>query len=282
MAALAFDEAVRNALATGAKFGYLACLDNFSWPDPIRSEKTPDGEHKLGALVRSCIALYDCATGYGIPIISGKDSMKNDYYSGDKKYSIPPTLLVSVIGKIDDIRKALSSEFRVAGSEIYVLGSTREEMGGSEFYCLFGSIGNTPPQLKTEETIPLYRALSSATEEGLLLSAHDVSDGGLAVALAECCLGTKIGAEIDLDLVPRETEMEEALLFSESAGRFVVSVSSEKTTRFETILKENGALHFAKCGRVRGDKRMIIRRADLAIINESVDSLRDAYDKGVI
>ena len=184
MAQLAFDEAVRNAIAAGAMFGYLACLDNFCWPDPIKSAKTPDGEHKLGTLVRSCIAFYECATGYNIPIISGKDSMKNDYYSGHAKYSILPTLLVTVVGKMSSIHRAMSSEMKKPGDMIYVLGTTHDELGGSEFYKLFGAIGNDPPQLRPDEHIPIYKALSQAISEGVVASAHDVSEGGLAVAFA--------------------------------------------------------------------------------------------------
>jgi phosphoribosylformylglycinamidine synthase II len=278
MACLAFDEAVRNALCVGARFGYMAALDNFSWPDPIKSAKTPDGEQKLGALVRACLGLYDCSTGYSIPFISGKDSMKNDYYDGEHKYSIPPTLLVSMVGKIDDIRKAVSSEFKTPGAYVYILGITRDELGGSEFFKLFGGIGNIPPQLHQEETIPLYKAFSSAMGEGLVDSAHDVSDGGIAACFAECALGLSMGAELDLNFIKAETDKLESLLFSESAGRFIVTVTPEKVERFEKALA--GTL-FAKAGRVRGDKRFIIRKGPQDLINESVEEMREAYNKGI-
>jgi phosphoribosylformylglycinamidine synthase len=278
MAAMAFDEAVRNAIAVGAKFGYLACLDNFSWPDPVKSEKTPDGEQKLGTLVRSCIAIYDCATSYGIPIISGKDSMKNDYYSGGRKYSILPTLLMTVIGKIDNIKLSRSSEFKTPGDFIYVLGTSRGELGGSEFYKLFGAVGNDPPRLYPDEHIPLYKALSRAIEEGLVASAHDVSDGGLAVAFAESAIGLGYGAELDLDQVPAATEREDAVLFCESPGRFVVSVPPESAEKFEKMM--DGTV-CRKAGRVRGDKRFLVKRGEQIIINDSIEDLKEAYNKGV-
>jgi phosphoribosylformylglycinamidine synthase len=278
MAAMAFDEAVRNAVAAGAKFGYLACLDNFSWPDPVRSEKNPDGEQKLGTLVRSCIAVYDCATAYNIPIISGKDSMKNDYYSGGRRYSILPTLLMTVIGKIDNIKTARSSEFKNPGDFIYVLGTSRGELGGSEFYKLFGALGNEPPQLHPEEHIPLYKALSSAIEEGLVASAHDVSDGGLAVAFAESALGLGFGAELDLGQIATTTDREDAILFCESPGRFVVSVSAENAARFEKIMENTVC---KKAGRVRGDRRFLIKRGEQIIINDSIEDIKAAYNKGV-
>lgn len=277
MACLAFDEAVRNAIAVGAKFGYLAALDNFCWPDPVLSAKTPDGEQKLGALVRACLGLYDCATTYGIPFISGKDSMKNDYYAGDRKYSIPPTLLVTMVGKSDSIHRAMSSEFKKPGDFIYVLGTTHDELGGSEFYKLFNGIGNNAPAIHPEEHIPLYKALSSAIEEGLTASVHDVSDGGLAAAFAECTIGFGLGAELDLDLVPAKTDRPDALLFSESAGRFVVSVAPENVEKFERAMKGTA---FAKAGRVRGDKRVMLKHQGQPLVNEAVESLKEAYSKG--
>jgi phosphoribosylformylglycinamidine synthase len=277
MACLAFDEAVRNAIAVGAKFGYLAALDNFSWPDPVTSARTPDGEQKLGALVRACLGLHDLAINYGIPFISGKDSMKNDYYAGGRKYSIPPTLLVTVVGKMDSIHRAVSSEFKEPGAFIYVLGNTRDELGGSEFYRMFGGIGNTPPSICPEEHIPVYKALSSAIEEGFVASAHDVSDGGLAAAFAECAIGFSLGAELDLDLVPAKTDKADALLFAESAGRFVVSVAPEHAEKFERAMK--GAV-FARAGRVRGDRRVLLKFQGQALVNEAVESLKEAYNRG--
>jgi phosphoribosylformylglycinamidine synthase len=278
MACLAFDEAVRNAVAAGAKFGYLAALDNFSWPDPVKSQKNQDGEHKLGNLVRACIALYDCATGYNIPFISGKDSMKNDYYSGERKYSILPTLLVTVIGKIGNIHRAVSAEFKKPGDYVYVLGTTHGELGGSEYYKMFGGVGNNPPQLRPDEHVPLYKALSDAMEEGLVASAHDVSDGGLSVAFAESALGFGLGAELDLDKAASSTDREDAMLFSESPGRFLVSVSPENVDRFESLMRGTVC---RKAGRVRGDKRFLVRRGEHIIINDSIEDIRAAFSKGV-
>jgi len=277
MASLAFDEAVRNAIAVGAKLGYLACLDNFSWPDPVKSERTPDGELKLAHLVRACLALYDCATSYGIPIISGKDSMKNDYYAGERKYSIPPTLLITVVGKIDDVKKAITSDFKNPGDAIYVLGMTRDELGGSEYYRMYDGVGNHPPKLRPLEHTPVYKALEAAISEGLVHSAHDVSDGGVAVAFAESLIGGNVGADLDLALLPRDTDKEDSLLFSESPGRFVVSVPESLASKFEPLFK--GCI-IAKVGRVRGDRRMIIKKEDKIVVNEMVEDLRASWTAG--
>jgi phosphoribosylformylglycinamidine synthase len=278
MAALAFDEGVRNAIACGAKFGYMAALDNFSWPDPIQSDKTPDGEYKLAQLVRACISLYNSSVAYGIPFISGKDSMKNDYYADGQKYSIPPTLLITIIGKIDDISKAMNIDFKNPGDIVYVLGTTREELGGSEYYALFNAVGNNNPKVRLQENAKCYRALSQAIEDGLVASVHDVSDGGIGVALAECTFGKEIGVELDLSKLIRTTEKEDALLFSESAGRFIVSVNERHVQEFEKLMEDTQC---ARVGRVRGDKRFIIKRDGEIIINENVELLKEAWSNGL-
>lgn len=276
MACMAFDEAVRNALCVGAKFGYLAALDNFSWPDPVQSEKTPDGEYKLAQLVRACMALHDCCLDYGIPIVSGKDSMKNDYYGKNGKYSIPPTLLVTMIGKIDDIRNAISSDFKKEGDVVYMVGTTRDELGGSEYYRLFGGIGNDAPTVNREEATAAYRAFSRACEMKLVKSAHDVSDGGIAVALAECSFPSANGVDFDISAIASESGNDDALLFSESGGRLIVSVDEKNTAKFEKVMHGTA---FARAGRVRGDKRFMIRRGERIVINENAVELGEIWNK---
>jgi len=132
MAACAVDEAVRNTVAVGGSLERMAGIDNFCWCDPVESEKTPDGQYKLAQLVRANQALYDYTKIYGVPCISGKDSMKNDYIIGDTKISIPPTLLFSTMGKMEDVRKAVTMDAKKAGDMVYVLGETYNELGGSE------------------------------------------------------------------------------------------------------------------------------------------------------
>lgn len=168
MAANAVDEGVRNAVAAGAKFGYLACLDNFSWPDPVKGPRNPDGDLKLAQLVRAARGMHDAAVAYGIPIISGKDSMKNDYYAGEEKYSINPTLLVTVVGRVDDITAAVSPDFKETGDLVYVLGTTRAELGGSEYNKLHGGVGEGMPHVDFRENAALYSALSKAIEKGVV------------------------------------------------------------------------------------------------------------------
>ena len=238
MAACAIDEAVRNTIAVGGSLEYLAGLDNFCWCDPVQSDKTPDGEYKLAQLVRANMALYDYATAYGVPCISGKDSMKNDYSIGETKISIPPTLLFSTIGKMPDVRKAVTMDAKRAGDLIYVLGTTLRELGGSEWYALHDAIGDQVPRVNAQKAKVLYTALSRAINDGLVASCHDCSDGGLGVALAETAFAGGLGLAVDLARVPAEGVMrDDEILFSESQSRFIVTVAPEKREAFEAALK---------------------------------------------
>jgi len=236
MMACAIDEAIRNNVAVGGGIDRMVGLDNFCWPDPIQSEKTPDGEYKLAQLVRANKALYHYTTAFGVPCISGKDSMKNDYLIGNTKISIPPTVLFSVMGKIEDARKAITMDAKGPGDLIYVLGETRNELGGSEYYAMMGYIGNVVPTVDAPRAKDLYRRLNVATEGKLIASCHDCSDGGLGVALAETAFAGMLGVEIDLRKVPAGgVDRDDLLLFSETQSRFVVTISPEKKEAFEEV-----------------------------------------------
>ena len=238
MAACAIDEAVRNAIAVGGNLTQMAGLDNFCWCDPVQSEKTPDGEYKLAQLVRANEALYDYTTAYGVPCISGKDSMKNDYHIGNVKISIPPTLLFSTIGKIKDVRKTITMDAKRPGDLVYVVGETYPELGGSEWYAMHGCIGNGVPRVNAVKAKALYTALSRAIWKGLVASCHDCSDGGLGVALAESAFAGGLGMSIDLALVPFSgIDRDDILLFSESQSRFVVTLPPAAKNSFEEMMK---------------------------------------------
>ena len=236
MMACAIDEAIRNNVAVGGSIGHMVGLDNFCWPDPVQSEKTPDGEYKLAQLVRANKALYHYTTAFGVPCISGKDSMKNDYLIGNTKISIPPTVLFSVMGKIDDVRKAVTMDAKRPGDLVYVLGETLNELGGSEYYAMKGYIGNKVPKVDAGMAKELYRRLNEATERGLIASCHDCSDGGLGVPLAETAFAGGLGMEIDLGKVPATgMDRDDVLLFSETQSRFVVTISPLKKDAFEGV-----------------------------------------------
>ncbi len=236
MMANAIDEGLRNYVAVGGNIEHVAGLDNFCWCDPVVSAKTPDGEYKAAQLVRANQALYDYCLAFGVPLISGKDSMKNDYMIGDTKISIPPTVLFSVIGKIEDLRRAVSMDVKTPGDLVYLLGETRDELGGSEYYALHSQVGCKVPKVDAESAMQRYRALNAAQAEGLIASCHDLSDGGLAVALAESAFAGGFGITVDLHDVPADAAMrEDKLLYSESASRLLVTVKEAHSEQFEKL-----------------------------------------------
>ncbi len=258
MAANAIDEAVRNAVSVGADLEYMAGLDNFCWCDPIESEKNPDGRYKLAQLVRAVKAVYDYTSLYGIPCISGKDSMKNDYLmslgldpegenpykvgqilrDGSLKISIPPTLLFSVVAKIPDVRLAQTMDIKRPGAYIYLLGETYEELAGSEYFKILNIFGGRVPTPRADLNKKIYIELRDAIYNRLIDSAHDLSDGGLGVAIAEKAFAGGYGAFLDLSALPFEGEKrEDFILFSESAGRILVTVPKEKTKDFESLFQ---------------------------------------------
>jgi len=277
MATCAMDEALRNYIAVGGSLEHVAALDNFCWCDSVKSEKTPDGEFKLAQLVRSCQALYDCTTHYKIPLISGKDSMKNDYMIGGVKISIPPTLLISMIGKIKDVRKAVTMDAKQEGDLVYVLGLTKNELGGSEYYAIHNKIGNVAPSVDLESYLKLYNALSKAIDTGLVSSCHDCSDGGLGIALAETAFAGGLGMSIDLRKVPiANVDRNDFLLFSESQGRFVVTISLGNEKRFEEMIK--GSV-FAKIGTVTKDDFIVYGLDGKICIKSNINNLKEAWQK---
>ncbi|HEX2612612.1 MAG TPA: AIR synthase-related protein, partial [Fibrobacteria bacterium] len=277
MAAASVDEAVRNAVAAGGEPGKLAALDNFCWPDPVESPETPDGQYKMAQLVRANKALYDICTAYGLPLISGKDSMKNDYGKGAGKISVPPTLMVTVIGPIPDATKSATIDFKAAGDVVYVLGSTKEELGGSEYFGMLGAIGNSVPVTDFAANLALYRKVFGAIQKGLIRSAHDCSDGGLWVSLAESAIGGRLGLEADLSLAAQDGGLSDvALLFGESQGRFVVSVSPNDAAAFEAALQGSA---FARIGIVTEAPALKLRRGDKTLIETTVDAAFAAWRK---
>ncbi len=253
MARAAVDEAVRNAVATGAGLELMAGLDNFCWCDPIESDKTPDGQYKLAQLVRANQGLAEIAAAYGVPCISGKDSMKNDFMIGGVKISIPPTLLFSVVAKIDDTRLAVTMDAKKAGDLVYLLGATRNELGASEYAAMLGAVGNAVPKVDCAAAKARYLALNRAIKAGLVASAHDCSDGGLGVAAAECAFAGGLGMDLDLARVSSEgIDRDDVLLFSESQSRLLVTIHPGNREEFETAM--SGTV-FSRIGTVNDSGR---------------------------
>ena len=274
MVANAIDEGIRNAVAVGADPDRMAGVDNFCWCDPIQSEKTPDGLYKLAQLVRACKALSTFCLHYGVPCISGKDSMKNDYIGGGIKISIPPTLLFSVLGIIDDINKAITSDFKKPGDHIYIVGDTACELAGSELASELHISCSSVPQVHAIQAKSNYRKIYSAIQKKYITSCHDLSDGGFAVALAEMCIGGRIGCHVELDRIPTiENLSVTELLYSETASRLLLTVSPDNIAPFEQLM--GGSAKYL--GRVVEHSQLIITNGNTIIIDTPVEQLAVSF-----
>ncbi len=224
-AAAAIDEAVRNVVAVGADPSRVAILDNFCWGNATDPKM-------LGALVRTAEACRDVAVAYGTPFISGKDSLHNSFTDATgRTVSIPHTLLVSALGRVPDVRKCVTMDFKAAGNAVYLIGETKDELGGSHLHAVAGVSGGTPPMPDVVRAPKIFQALYAAISAGLVRACHDCSEGGVAVTLAEMAFAGEIGA--DIAKLPGDGLGDHAKLFSESLTRFVVEVPPEKVADFE-------------------------------------------------
>ncbi|MBN2034535.1 MAG: phosphoribosylformylglycinamidine synthase subunit PurS [Deltaproteobacteria bacterium] len=240
MTAVTIDEAIRRVLCVGGDPDHLGGVDNFCWPTILHHpDENPDGKYKAAQLVRANWALKDYCLAYRIPLLSGKDSMYVDGllegpFGERRKVSGLPTLLFTVSSVVRDIRTCVTMDAKFAGDLVYVLGETKNELGGGEYYQLMGKLGLHVPKVDPDVTWPLYRTFHEAIMKGLIASAHTVSRGGLGVHLALVAMAGPLGMEIDLEAVPAADDLpHSAILYSESAGRFIVTVDPEKKQAFE-------------------------------------------------
>jgi phosphoribosylformylglycinamidine synthase subunit PurSL len=222
MAALAIDEAVRNVVAVGADPRRTALLDNFCWGNTDRPEV-------LGSLVRAAEACRDVALAYLMPFISGKDSLKNEFHAGGRHIVIPPTLLISALGQVPDVHRCVSMDLKEPGNALFLVGATRAELGGSHYHLVTDGEGGIVPQVDLANAPRVFAKVHEAISRGLVRSCHDLSEGGLAVALAEMCFAGGIGADITGS--PFDAE----LLFSESPTRFVVEVAAAHVAALQQL-----------------------------------------------
>ena len=276
-AAAAIDTAVRNAIAAGASRDYLAILDNFCWS----SSNTPE---RLYELKKSAEAVYELATTYGTPYISGKDSMFNDFRGFTAKgerihVAAPPTLLISAIGVIPDVSKAVTLDFKMSGDAVYVVGDTNDELGASEYFAHLSDVnkksllGTRVPKVNAKRNAKVYDALSGAIQSGLVASALAVGRGGLAVALAKSAIAGQLGARVSLKKLPGDATRADSILFSESQGRLLVSVRPDAVESFEACMKDAAV----RIGEVGGTALTV--EAPKARFKTSVAALTAAYRK---
>lgn len=261
MAWAAVDEAFRNLVAIGANPEQVAILDNFCWGNP----NLPD---RLGTLVMTSKGCHDAALAYGAPFISGKDSLNNEYADENgTRHAIPGTLLISAMGIVPDVQRTTSSDFKKPTDAIFLVGSTHDELGQSHYHQVQKLRGGVVPQ-PTTDPMPLLRALHHAIQKGYVNACHDLSEGGLAVALAEMCIGGDTGAQIHLS---RDARIQ---LFSESNTRFVVSVPSQHLQKFEHVFNQ---LPVTRLGVVVAEKTLRVTHQESPLLDCSLSELRQAW-----
>jgi phosphoribosylformylglycinamidine synthase len=281
MAASAIDEAVRNCVAVGADPRRIAILDNFCWGDCERPER-------LGSLVRAALACHDMAIALGTPFISGKDSLNNEFSYTDetgarRTIAIPPSLLISALGQVEDVSQCVTMDLKQPGSVLYLVGEARDELGGSHFALVNKLKGGQVPTVDPPRARATFAAIHQAIRRGLVRACHDLSEGGLAVAAAEMAFAGGLGVWIGLDKVPSplwamedEASMEPLLLFSESNSRFLCEVAPEHTTEFESLFRD---LDVGRIGEVRNDGRMQVygNSSGLPLIDSDITTLKEAW-----
>ncbi len=227
--------------------------------------------------MRACKACYDIAKGFGTPFISGKDSLYNESPLGP----VTPTLLITAIGIINDVRKAVSMELKHPGNPIYLVGQTYPELGGSEYYQMRGFLGKTVPRVRVRQGRKIMDAIRKAIDAGYIKSCHDLSEGGLAVAAAEMAFSSDYGMKLLLENVPgaKEIRRNDFVLFSESNSRFLVEVIEKRREDFETLMR--GSVYSA-VGRVEKNRNFSVHGLDgKRLIDTSLAELRVCWERAL-
>jgi phosphoribosylformylglycinamidine synthase len=268
MAAAAIDEAVRNVVAVGADPSRVALLDNFCWGNTDRPEV-------LGSLVRAAEACRDVALAYTMPFISGKDSLKNEYTSHGRLIVIPPTLLISALGRVPDVRRCVTMDLKEPGNHLFLVGATKNEMGGSHYNLVNGFAGGDVPRVDLELAPRIFRALHEAMRRGLIRACHDLSEGGLAAALAEMAFAGGVGADV--------TELrggslpDDVALFSESTTRFVIEAAPANAAAVQEVF---AGLPLTPLGRTVKEPRLrIVGTNGEWVVWTNLADLKEAWQK---
>jgi len=276
MSQSAFDESVRKIISVGGKLpdiendinNYWCVNDNFCVPNCVYDENNNKyGYEKLAKLVEMNKGLFDYSTFFNIPVISGKDSMKNDFYSEGKKISVPHTILYSTVCYIEDIRLCITSDFKNEGDLIYLIGKTFDELGESEFYNMQNVKDKNVPKVRKNIAKNTYKLMNSAQKQNLIKSSHHISDGGLIVSVIESCFGTQFGCLLN---IKKDINIS---LFSESNSRFVISINKKDKVQFEQLLGK----YCEFIGIVDNSKKITVNHKKKTIIDLQIDELYDLW-----
>ena len=277
MAASAIDEAIRNCVAVGANPQRIAILDNFCWGYTDRPET-------LGSLVRAALACHDVAIAFKTPFVSGKDSLNNEFSyfdpQGQKQtVAIPASLLITAMGQMDDVNRAVTMDLKSPGNLLYQIGTTKDELGGSHFSLVNQLQGGQVPQVDLPLAVNVFAAVHRAINAGLIRSCHDLSEGGLAAAVAEMAFSGEVGAELDLSELATRSGLSDAatLLFSESNTRFVVEVVPAKVAEFEAVFAD---LPLTRIGETVPEQTLtVVAPGGVRVIESSLSQLKASWQK---
>jgi phosphoribosylformylglycinamidine synthase len=275
MAAGGIVEAIANVVAAGADPDRIALLDNFCWGDTRRAES-------LGTLVEACRGCHDMAVAFAAPFVSGKDSLNNVFAWTDasgkaREISIPPTLLATALGQVDDVRRCLTPDLKTAGDRLAVVGRSRADVRGSQLELTGAVRGGRLPTVDAAACLAACRAVAAAHRAGLLAACHDCSDGGLAVAVAEMAIAGRAGAQLDLAAVPCESDAaghDLSIAFGETPGRFVCAVPADRAEAFAAAM---GDVPWAWIGAVTAESTLEIVTSAGGVERVDVDRLARAW-----
>jgi phosphoribosylformylglycinamidine synthase II len=271
-AASAVDETVRNLAAVGARISSI--LDNLNFGNPEKPER-------MWELSESARGLGDMCRALDIPFASGNVSLYNEGPTGP----VPPTPTVMGCGILSHYRHATTMDLKQAGNAVYVLGRTGRDLGGSLYLESMGKAeGERVPQTDPKVLAGLADALVTAIEKGLVRAAHDCSEGGLAVALAEMCFAGRLGATVDLSLLPLAEGPESAdlrpdvRLFSESNSRWLVEVPRGRERDFEFVVAQAGFAGWAvRIGEVTAHGKVVATMGKERLLEASAEACREAW-----
>ncbi|MEC9047331.1 MAG: phosphoribosylformylglycinamidine synthase subunit PurL [Planctomycetota bacterium] len=270
MAECALDEAMRNSVAAGGDPDYTVVLDNYCWGN------TRDPQC-LGELVRATEALCDLATHYRTPFVSGKDSLHNEFNTGERTIRIPGCILVTAMSVIDDVKKTMTSDLKRAGSKLVLVGVTKDELGGSVYYKTKGVLGKNAPRVQKAAARDVLRGVHRAIGAGCALAAHDLSEGGLMAAAAEMAIGGKLGVDLDVDAMHVEGNLDATQrLFSESQSRLLLEIPPDRLADLDDAL---AGVPFAIVGEVSGDATLRYRAGDALIAQLSIAEAEAAWKR---
>ena len=271
MAASVIEESLRNLVSAGGNIENAVLLDNFCFGD-VSDEKV------FADLFETTKACYDYAKIFKTPFISGKDSLNNFFTTqgkGKERISIPPSLLISSMSVIDDYNLSMTSNFKSENNYIILIGETKNELGGSELSSVLGIKGMVP-EVDGKLAFSILKKITTGNRDKLFSSIHDLSEGGLAVALSEMTFSNKIGCEIDISLMKNKLR-DDILLFSESNSRFLIEVEEKNMKKVEELLKN---IPHYKIGKTKGDS-LVVKNKNKTLINTKVDKILEKWEGAV-